>query len=58
MGKALGVFQNQVEIRLTGQLQRRTTDRKWRNTSAAAVREEAGFLTMEEYVRLCQNMAA
>ena len=54
-GKALGGFQTQVAIRLTGQLPRRTTNGKWRYISAGAAREEAGFLTMEEYVRQRQN---
>ena len=30
-------------------------DGKWRYTSEAMAREEAGFLTMEEYVRRHQN---
>ena len=50
-GKALGGFQNQVARWLTGQLPRRKTDGKWRYTSAAAAKEVAGFLTMEEYVQ-------
>ena len=55
MGKALGGFHIQVYIRLMGQLLRRTKDRTWKYTSAAAARELAGFLTMEEYVRRRQN---
>ena len=50
MGKALGGFQTQVEIRLTGKLPRRTTDRMWRYTSTAAARDEVGLLTMEDYM--------
>ena len=41
-----------------GQLQRRTMDGKWRYTSEAMAREEAGFLTMEEYVRRHHNTVA
>ena len=51
MGKGLRGFQNQVARRLTGRLPRRTPDGRWIYTSAAAVREEAGLLTMEEYIR-------
>ena len=58
MGKVLGRFQTQVARPLTGRLPQSTTDGKWRYTSAAAAREEAGFLTMEEYVRRRQNMVA
>ena len=58
MGKTLGGFHTQVSRRLTGQLLRRTTDRKWRYTLSAAAREEAGFLTMEEYVRRHHNTVA
>ena len=58
MGKALGGFQTQVAIRLTGHLPLRTTDRKWRYISAAVAKEEAGFLWMEEYVRWHQNTVA
>ena len=56
MGKSLGGVQTQVERRMTGQLPRSTTGGKWRYTSLAAAREEAGFLTMEEYVRRRKNM--
>ena len=58
MGKSLGGFQTQVEIWLTEQLPQRTTDGKCKYTSAAAAREEAGFLTMKEYVRRRQNTVA
>ena len=43
MVKALGVFQTQVAIQMTGRLPRGTTDRRWRYTLTAAAREEAGF---------------
>ena len=49
MGTALGGFHTQVMRQLTGKLPRRTTDGTWIYTSAAAAREAAGFLTMEEY---------
>ena len=55
MVKALGGFQTQVERRLTGRLPRRTPYGKWTYTSAETSREEAGFLTMEEFVRRRQN---
>ena len=51
MIKAMGGFQTQVAIRLTGRLLRRTPDGRWRYTSAAAAREEAVSLMMEEYIR-------
>ena len=56
MGKALAGFQIQVVRRLTGKLLHRTTDGTWKYTSAEAVREAAGFWTMEEYVRWSQNI--
>ena len=55
MGKALGGFHTQVARRLTGKLPHITTDVTWKYTSAEAVREAAGFLTMEEYIRRIQN---
>ena len=55
IGNALGWFQAQVERWLTRQLQRRTTDKKWRYTSAATAREGLGLLTIEENVRRRQN---
>ena len=58
MGKALGGFQTQVAIRMTVQLLWKTTDGTWRYSSAAAAREAAGFLNMEEYIRWRQNTAA
>ena len=48
MGKALGEFQAQVTRQLTGRLLQKTLERKCKYTSAATVRWEAGFLTMEE----------
>ena len=44
--------------RLTGRLPRRTPDGRWRYASAAAAREEVGFLTMEEYIRRRKNTFA
>ena len=46
MGQVLGGFQDQVEQRLTGQLLRKRSDRKWEYTLAEAVR--AGFEMTEE----------
>ena len=48
MGKYLGGFHTQVARRLTGRFPQRIQDKRWRYTSAAM--EEAGFLTMEEYI--------
>ena len=56
--KALGGFQTQVAIRLMGRLPRKTLDGSWRYTSAAAAREEAGLLTMEEHIRRRKNTVA
>ena len=59
MGRVLGGFQDQVARRLTGRLLRQKTDGKWEYTSAAAAaREEAGFQTMQEYIRRRQNTVA
>ena len=58
MGTAMGGVHTQVERSLTGQLPRRTADGTWKYTSTAAAREAAGFLTMEEYIRRCQNTVA
>ena len=55
MGKALEGFQYLVERQLTGRLPRRTPDGKWTHILVATAREEAGFLTMEEYIRRRQN---
>ena len=43
---------------MTGQIPQREIDRMCKYTSAAAAKEEAGFLRMEEYVRQLQNTAA
>ena len=43
MGKALGFFQTKLMRRLTGQIPRRKTDRKWRYTSAAARERRRGY---------------
>ena len=51
IGRALVEFQDQVALQLTGRLLWRETDGKWKYTSAAAAREEAGFQTMEKYIR-------
>ena len=58
VGKALGGFQDQVARRLTGRLPQRTPDGKWTYTFAVMAREEAEFLTMEEYIRRHQNTVA
>ena len=55
MGKALGFFQNQVSRRLTERITRRKLEGKWTYTSAEMAREEARLLTMEDYIRRCQN---
>ena len=51
MERVLGGFQDQLERRLTGQLLRRREDGKWHYTLAEAVRADAGFETMETYIR-------
>ena len=53
-----GGFQTQVARCLTGRLPRRTQDRRWRYTLAASAREEAGFLTVKEFIRRRQNTVA
>ena len=51
--------QTQVERRLTVRVPWKTPDRRWGYTLAVATaREEAGFLTMEEYIRRRQNTVA
>ena len=55
MGKDLGGFHTQVARRLTGGLPRKTPERRWRYTLEATAREEAGLLTMEDYIRRRQN---
>ena len=42
MGKALGWFQDQVEIRLMRRLLQRKPNGKWTYTSAVMAQEEAG----------------
>ena len=51
MVKAMVGVQYQVARWSTGRLLRRTPDGKCTYTSAATAREEAGFFTMEEYIR-------
>ena len=51
MGRVLGGFQNQAAQRLTGRLPQHKTDGNWEYTSASTAREEAGFQTMEDYIR-------
>ena len=58
MGTALGRFQTQVARRLTGQIPQSRPGGMWKYTSAAAAREAAGFLKMEEYFRRGQNTVA
>ena len=48
MGRVLGGFQDQLVLRLTGWLLQRRSDRKWKYTSAAAAKAEAGFEAMKE----------
>ena len=55
MGNTLRGFQTQVERQLTGQLPRMTLYGTWRYTLAAAAREEARFLIIEEYIMRQQN---
>ena len=57
-GKALGRFQTQVMRRLTGRLPRKPPDGNCTYISAGTAREEAGLLTMEEYIRRHQNAVA
>ena len=44
--------------RLTGRLSQRTPDGKWRYTLAETARGEAGFWTIEKYIRRQQNIVA
>ena len=55
MGKALRGFHDQVARLLMRRLPQRTPNGKWIYTLAVTAREEAGFLTMEEYIRRCHN---
>ena len=57
MGEALAGVQTKVARRLTVKLPHRTTNRIWKYTSAEAVREAAGLLTIEEFIRRSQNTA-
>ena len=50
MGRALRGFQDQVSRQLTGRLPWQKPNRKWKYTSEATSREEAGLQTMEEYI--------
>ena len=54
----LVVFQYQVMRRLTGRLLQRRAYRKRDYTLLEAERSEAGFETMETYIRKRQNMVA
>ena len=58
MGNSMGGVQTQVERRLTVLLLRRTPYGSWRYTSAAAARDEAVFLNMEEYISRRYNTVA
>ena len=55
-GRELRGFQGQVARRIMGHLPRRKPERKWTYTLAATAREDAGFQTIEEYIRRRQNM--
>ena len=55
MGRSLGGFQYQLVIRMTWRIPRNKPDRKWKYTSAATARKEAGLQTMEEYIRKRKN---
>ena len=57
-GRELRGFQGQVARRIMGHLPRRKSERKWTYTLAARAREDAGFQTIEEYIRRRQNMVA
>ena len=55
-GPVLEGFQDQVALLLAGRLPRQRTDRKWEYISAAAAaREKAGLVVLEEYIRRRQN---
>ena len=56
MGRVLGGFQYQVARQLPGRLLRRQGNVKWYFTSVEAERAEAGFETMETYIRKRQNI--
>ena len=50
--------QAQVVRRLTGRIPQRKPDGKWTYTSAATTREDAGFLSIEDYIRRRHNTVA
>ena len=54
-GTGPGGFQDQVARRLTGRLPRRRTGGRWEYTSTETVIDEAGFDTMETFIRKIQN---
>ena len=56
--RALGGFKDQVARRLTERLPLQKPERKWTYNLSSTEREEAGFLTMEEYIRRRQNTVA
>ena len=58
LGKALVGFQAQVARRLAVPLPQRTPEGKCTYTLVETAREEAEFLTMEEYIRRRQNIVA
>ena len=58
MGQVLGGFQDQVTGRLTGRPPWRQSDGKWDYTSVEAMGAEAGFETMETYIRRRKNTVA
>ena len=58
MVKDLGGFQAQMMRRLTGRLPRRTPGGKWTYTLTTTSQEDAGLLTMAEYIRRFQNTVA
>ena len=58
MGKVLGGFHDQAERWMTGWLLQRTTDGKCPFISAVTSKEEAGSLTVEDYIWRQQNTVA
>ena len=58
MGLVLGGFQDQVEQSPTGRYLWQQPDGKWEPTSSAAVRKEAGFEAIGEYIWRRHNMVA
>ena len=57
-GKSLVGFQNQMARQQIGWLTWPKPDRKLTYISSASAREEAGFQTMEEYIRQHKNIVA